>query len=183
MREIHVQLDEADAIAAYRLFWSVALRRRYLHVVLPILIVVLTWVYGTGRGIGPGRSAVLMAEIAAVLIACVGLIALIAYFIVVPRRARRGFRQNYMLREPMVLTPDDHALHIVQASARGQRPWSSFTAWAENRLVLMLLSTDQLFFWIPKRVLDASELTAIRANLARAGIPRARGLVRDGRTR
>ncbi len=171
---IRLQLSEADAVAAYRLYWAIVMKRRRIHIWLTLIIIAIIWLYGTGQGAGAGRTMATMAEVASVVLASITLMFLIAYFIIVPRRARRSFRQNHMLREEMLLTFDDEALHSVQASAKGHRQWTTFLAWAEDRTTLLLLSTDQLFFFLPKRALTTDDLVDVRTNLARAGIPRAR---------
>ena len=180
MTNIHLQLNEADAVAAYRLYWRIVMRRRRMHILLPLMIIVVSLLYGTGYGTGTIQTIATVAAVAGIAVALITLMFLIVQLILVPRRARRSFRQNYMLREDMLLTVDDEALHSVQASAKGQRPWRTFLAWAENGSVLLLLSTDQLFFFIPRRVLSAEDLDGIRSKLARAGVPQARALPLPG---
>ena len=181
MTEIRLLLKEADAIAAYRLYWTVVMRRRWVHIWLPLAIIFISLFYGTGYRASAVETVATVAELAGVGIAAIALICSIAYFILVPRRARRSFRQNHMLREEMLLTVDDEALHVVQASARGRRQWTTFRSWAENKRTLLLLSTDQLFFFLPKLALTADDLVAMHACLARAGVKRARTLSFSGR--
>ena len=177
MTGIRLQLHEVDAIAAYRLYWAVVMRRRRVHVWLPLMIILISLFYGTGSRASAVQTVATVVEIAGVGIAAIALVCFVAYFILVPRRARRSFRQNHMLREEMLLTVDDEALHVVQVSARGRRRWETFHSWAEDRRMLLLLSTDQLFFFLPKPALTADVLAATRANLERAGVARARTLL------
>lgn len=63
------------------------------------------------------------------------------------------------------MTIDDDGLHVSNGIGVQDNPWDWFRYVQENSRSIVLVMTSQDYFFIPKRLLSADELTALRDHL------------------
>ena len=97
--------------------------------------------------------------------AFLGLIAaalcLILTYFLLPKRARRSFRQHKSLHGEVKLRWDESEITFETAQAFSRHQWSDFVKSAENRHVVLFFQTDNLFNFIPKRVLGQDAIASL----------------------
>lgn len=86
--------------------------------------------------------------------------------------ARRTLEQRRELATPIQWTFDDAALRIETRFTRSQFPWDALSGWREDKHVLLVYISDQLFHAVPKDQLEAGQVAALRSALESNGVPR-----------
>ncbi len=71
--------------------------------------------------------------------------------ILLPRQARRIYRQQQSLQRPYRFMVGDDGTQAVSATVTGSHPWSDYTRWIEGPDQFLLYLSDVLFVIIPKR--------------------------------
>jgi hypothetical protein len=79
--------------------------------------------------------------------------------------ARKMFRQSANLHEPMTVEWTADHLEYTAETWTMKRGWSSFTAWCEAEVGLVMLRADGGFSFLLRRTLSESEIAAIRGIL------------------
>lgn len=85
-------------------------------------------------------------------------------YLFIPRRARRIFLQQKNLHNEVALQWSDGGVSFKSAKGSSNFSWSDFIRIAENRHAIILLQSDALFNFIPKRVLSSDEVASIMAH-------------------
>lgn len=97
----------------------------------------------------------------------VGAVACVAIgFVLLPRRARRLFRQQKTLQGEFVLDWSPQGARFVSSKGTSDLLWSDYIDWAENDGVFILTINDGLYHFVPKRVLDAAQIDDLRDTLS-----------------
>ena len=166
-------LTAADTTAAYRRHsWSQVLSVRSLVGGLIALVVI------TGLAFVAIPLQDIDWIIAIVGAACVGAIALPAAMIWlrIPVMARRIHSQQASLHDAITVTWSDAGLASKNRTSNSLTPWANYRRWREDRRVILLYHSDQLFQFIPKRTLSEAQIVALRTLAAQSHVP---GAVRD----
>jgi hypothetical protein len=90
------------------------------------------------------------------------------------RLALRYFRASRAAQQETKVSWTETRLRLEQIDSHQDRPWTDTRDWAENEVVLVLLSHGPVFSAFPKRSLSEAQLDDIRTCLARAGVPKAK---------
>lgn len=85
-----------------------------------------------------------------------------------PGKVRKLFAQYKGIDEPAELSWDADFLTGRSARGEGKRKWAEYARFAENKEVMLLYITDQLWEVYPKRIFEASQLEEFR-RFARRG--------------
>lgn len=150
-----VTFDARDYVRAYYL----ALRpRRWLRwlgyplVVAYVLIAIVTlW-----QAVRDGRGW----ELAAVLWG-IGAYWLVRYFVLLPRRWRRLYRQQKTAGLPTEILVTSEGFRSKSELGEVTIPWSYMHKWRRGRHAVLLYHSDVLFNILPKRVMPAEEVEAL----------------------
>ena len=150
---LQVQLVEDDYVEATRLCcrWK-WIRSPALAVVvlLPLLIVLDA---PTGVTVGAALGVLIAVPV--------------VYFIAIPWRARKIFRQQVNLQYPFEIEWDEETISFSSKSGSFVAPWQEFRKWKENDSMLLLFHSDVLYQMIPKRAFaNPAELETFRGIVA-----------------
>src|SRR5689334_20231291 len=81
-----------------------------------------------------------------------------AFVRIAPRvSSRRQFQSNPSAQPPMTIEVSDLGLTLNSSYADSKLSWSAFVAWAEGKLVFVLLPQPRTYFPIPKRAFTADQ--------------------------
>jgi hypothetical protein len=154
------QLNENDFADAQRSH----LRKRYGKVgIVPLvgfgLLVVLGLVGGVSWLIDQKSEAARQMAPMAILLVLFSLITLwpwsgIPY--------RRQFRKIKALHLPIQISVTDTEISYASQNGQSKISWSAIEAWRESKSIFMLYTQPSVFSILPKRVLNADEITAFR---------------------
>ena len=157
----------ADAVAVSRGSSVLGLKRRRFHVRLAILVIV-----GVAAGIFFDWLAdqpvtlrdALTGGLAA--LAWMGVLVVLLYLLL-PRRSRRHFRQQRSLDQPFTFRWNSDGIVFSSASSHSELAWTQYHDWFETRAVFAFGLSEQLYHWVPKRVMDDVEIEDLRDTAAR----------------
>ena len=79
------------------------------------------------------------------------------FFIIIPYRSRRIYRQQKSLHQEHQFEWDDQFVYFHSNDVEGKVRWADFIKVKENRNMLSLYYSDTLFNMIPKRCFSKSE--------------------------
>jgi len=89
------------------------------------------------------------------------------YFVFLPRRIRKLYKQQRVLHEPHEIMFDATGISTTYSLANGTLPWSHVHKWRESKDLLLVYHSDAMFSIFPKRHFDPpSELDRFRELLA-----------------
>jgi hypothetical protein len=100
----------------------------------------------------------------------VGAVLMIQRFIVVPRFARKTWREFKLLRETMTLSLGEEGFAIQQPSAHVDAFWQDMIAWDENARILAIYITRQLAYVLPKLDVGPDHIDYARERLIESGL-------------
>jgi hypothetical protein len=90
-------------------------------------------------------------------------------FLLLPRRARKLFRQQRTLHHEMSFSWSDGGSEWRRGSSVTDTPWADYHRWMETPETFLLYVNDILFHFVPKRALDSVQADDLRATLAAQG--------------
>lgn len=154
MIEANGTLEASDYVRAQYL--NMRPRRTYMVLGLVVLSLFLWAIWYTFFGGGPrGMTGYVLLAAAAYLI--------LNFFVYIPWKARKTFRQQKSLQREMTLRFDDSGLAIEAENSQGRIPWSDFLKWKENDRLFLLYISDPLYHMVPKRLFkSSSEVDSVR---------------------
>jgi len=97
---------------------------------------------------------------------------ILGMYILIPRRARRTFQQQKTAHAEMTVRWSTDALTLVTPFGETRYPWANLHGWAESTDTVLVLASDTVSYFIPKRALSNSSLVHVRATLSASGLPR-----------
>jgi len=159
--------EAADYVAASRAGWWRSVRRRRFRIQVAIGLLIVT-LLGITLGLvfqlddKPVLIAMMIGGYIGWLIACVGI-----GYLMLPRRARRLFRQQKALDQEFVVSWSPHGAKFISPKASSDLAWGDYLDWAENDGAFILTINDGLYHFVPKRVLDATQTADLRDALVR----------------
>ena len=141
-----VQLTADDYLAALRLhrrrvYWFG--RFRWLFWTVFLFLVIAFGLMGSGSS--AWSTPVL-------LMLFVGAMWLVTERVMLPRQARRIYRQQQSLQRPYRVTIADEGTEAVSSTSRGRHAWSDYQKWIEGPDQFLLYLSDIMFVIIPKRL-------------------------------
>jgi hypothetical protein len=172
--EFTVTLREDDLYRAMRL--ATANRRArplLLAALLCALLIALLLMLSPGSVCVLLRSPLSMMLIGAVVLAAfLVTLALAARGPLWRSMARRTLAQRRELATPIEWAFDDNGLRVATRFTRSDFPWDALAGWREDRDVLLVYLSDQLFHTVPKDQIDEAQVSALRTALESHGVPR-----------
>lgn len=167
MMTIHGQLTEQDYLQAQQLHRQISGWVRSLpYVMLALWVVDLILV---GLKASQGRPGFLLALLPVALFFLI--IQLLPKFLL-PRQAKRLFRQNQEISAPLAMEFSEKGTKFTNSFGHNERSWSHFVKWKEDEQALLLYHSDQTFNLIPKRLLaEADGLSFVREQLQKHQVP------------
>jgi hypothetical protein len=94
------------------------------------------------------------------------------HYLLLPRRAKRLYRQQKTLQQLYRYSWTDEGLTLTTPTSTGRYAWSQFHRWADGQTAVLFSLNEQLFFFVPRRVLDDGRATDLKAILERSGLQR-----------
>lgn len=79
------------------------------------------------------------------------------FFVYVPWKTRRTFRQQKSLQRRITWNFDDSGLGIESETGQGRIPWADIHKWKENDHLYLLYVSDALYYMIPKRLFSSTD--------------------------
>lgn len=89
-------------------------------------------------------------------------ILLASCYLLLPRQTRRLFRQQRTLDHDFECAWDDKGFHQRWPGGTVTTTWPEYHLWFESKAVIAFGLNEQLYHFIPKRVLDEAALSDIR---------------------
>ncbi len=149
-------VTEGDVVCAQRLHATPKTSLSVFLVVVAVIIVVGTYAGGllsAGAAIGG-------------MVGMLGWLAIL-FFIIIPYRAKRIFRQQKSLHLNHKFWWDNEMVFFQSEDSEGKIRWADFTKVKENRKMLLLYHSDTLFNLVPKHCFSTREdLEAFKACLS-----------------
>src|SRR5688500_9877194 len=90
----------------------------------------------------------------------------LATYLLLPRRAGRLYRQHKTLQQPWTYGWSEAGLSVDTANGHTLHPWPDFHRWLVGRRMVLLFVNDQLFFFLPRRLLEDSAVEELRSLVA-----------------
>ncbi len=97
----------------------------------------------------------------------------IYFFVVIPWRTNRSYRQNRFLDHKDEYRIDETGIHTKSDLGTSDMPWDHFHKWKESKRLLLLYPTDTMYLLFPRRLFDAEGWEAFRT-LAREKLKKLR---------
>ena len=88
----------------------------------------------------------------------------------IPVMARRIYKQQRALHDEITVGWDAAGLHTRTGMGDARLPWAAYHRWREDTAVILRYQSDLLFQFIPKRVVTAAQVGALRGYAAAAGV-------------
>lgn len=149
-----VQLEEADIVNATALSMRWGVRMWSLLLCSTVILF--------GFGVWALLSSALVFGIFFIVLPVWAWLLLgIGKFFLIPRRARKRFKQSKGLQRPYTISPEKDTLNIRGQTGYNNTPWSDFLKWREDKLVFLIYSPNGTFRVIPKRVFFDSDAAGI----------------------
>lgn len=171
--EITFTPSEKDYADANRDWFRANLRRPRPWIALVLLVLFsaaigggVTWLDGNGEEVAATAIGF------ALLGSFVFLLVYVATYLTLPRRTRRLYRQHKTLQQPWTYSWSEAGLGVDTANGRTLHPWPDFHRWLVGRRTVLLFVNDQLFFFLPRRLLDDSSVDELRSLAGAATVPR-----------
>lgn len=96
------------------------------------------------------------------------------YFVLVPGRARKIFKQQKTLHREIDAAWSEAGYGAQNAPSADPlaavTPWGDYARWRENEDIVLFFHSDAMFQMLPKRALDPAQLEDIRACARAAGL-------------
>jgi hypothetical protein len=179
--EITFTPSEKDYADANRESLRAQLRRprHWLTLVLLILFGAgiaagVTWLDGGREVVGPMAIsfAVAVGIGVAVVAALTSLVIYVTTYLLLPRRAGRLYAQQKTLQQPWTYAWSEAGLSVDTVNGHALYPWPDFHRWLVSRRMVLLFLNDQLFFFLPRRLLDDSAVEELRSLVAASSVAR-----------
>lgn len=172
--EITFQPTEADYLTAAKAFYLRQVRsHRFFGRLAMLVAFVFTLVVGALLLLGTPVLEALMSGIVGALSGLVALVPCLGLnYLLLPRRARRLFKQSKSQHQPMTFgwSANDSFWHSAHAEQR--LPWLHYHRWRETGSVYLLYLNDTLYQFVPRHILTAGQDTDLRETLIASGLPR-----------
>lgn len=161
--EVGFAPEERDYIDAARANFSVAIRRpRFLRGWAIFTLIAALFGLGLGWVLGLSNDSWSMAAgygaLAFVLLPLLSGISLL----LLPRRVRRLFQQQHRLNRHNVFTWNDREVSLRSDIGAQTLDWNGYYAWSENTAMFLFYLNEQLYQFLPKRVLTDDQITDLR---------------------
>ncbi len=169
MKPACYHITEADFVAFQQLLAARAAPR------FAVLMAVVAAV-ASAIGVILGVPAIAIGAFGGAIVGAIGL-PLIARWLVIPRQARKVYREYDLIQEDMTLNLTADGFVISQPSGSVTVGWQSVVLWHENDLLLTLHPTRNLAYILPKAALGEGAIAILKERLV------AHGLTRQGKPR
>ncbi|MCP3734120.1 YcxB family protein [Sphingomonas sp. RP10(2022)] len=162
-------IDERDHLASLRAANVRQLRsRRFLIRITTLSIVAASVLGGILFAVGEYPWTAVIAVVSGVIGGLAALALLIGLtWLLLPRRARRLYRQNRLLQRQVTARWSDAGLEWETSSGHTRLGWDDVHAWQSDTRVTLVYLTDLLFRMIPAHALDSDARQDLVATLAR----------------
>lgn len=157
------QLTEAEAVEAVKFVTHRRLFRQHRFGWIIAALVVVTIC-----AIAMQKDVIAGAALFALLVAPIWLGVLL--FWLVPRHAKRHYRQSVTMKDQNELTWDDAGLTITCEHGSTIYKWPEWRGWGESHSLLILFQSEALYNILPKRALEPAEIEAIKRRLTDAKV-------------
>ena len=84
-------------------------------------------------------------------------------FVVIPWRTTKHYQQNRFLTHAAECRIDEAGLHARSDLGTTEIPWDHLHRWKENNRLILLYSTDAMYFIFPRRLFVPAEWEEFRA--------------------
>jgi hypothetical protein len=172
MTEYRSQLTEDDLASANRVWLSWRRSRKYYLVIFTIFFAVFAFSFVPKLETEDKTSIIVTLAFDTILaVAAISVITGLTY-VLVPRRARKLFRQQKSLHAEASIGWSDKGFSYKSELTSSLHPWTHYRQWGENKDVLVMFLTDTQFNLVPKRDIPDGALEELKSLLAKAGIQR-----------
>lgn len=172
--EVTFTPSETDYVAALALNFRHQVRSRALlrpmAIVIGVAVLVLIVVAIVVDGDPLGTAAVALGGVAGGIGAVLIVIAINR--LLLPRTARRLFRQQKSLHREHVFVWDDVGTQWRSSVGDVRLGWGDYHRWIDGKDTILLFLNDQLFHFLPARVFDPVRFANLRATIIASEVPR-----------
>ncbi|HEX8240544.1 MAG TPA: YcxB family protein [Allosphingosinicella sp.] len=172
--EVSFTPSERDYVDANRDWYRTLFkgRRGILKLAVPIAVGIslgsfFSWIAGEAASSFP-----YIVFVYAMLGLIVGLMMYSFLYLTLPRRAARLFRQQKTFQQCFQYMWSDDGITLRTPSSEARYAWSQIYRWADGRTALLLFFNEQIFYFIPRRVLGPEEWADLKAAVESGGIER-----------
>jgi hypothetical protein len=86
----------------------------------------------------------------------------VSYFLLAPRSARKIYRQQKSLQQPLTFSWSPAGLKVTSEAGEWLTPWDHYLRRAENDEILLFYQSPRLFQMLPKRALTPEQVADLR---------------------
>ena len=169
--EIRFTATERDYVDANRDWYRATLkgRRGLVRLGFPVLTAV---VVGAILSLLDGDAAAFPWTLAVYVLLGILVVILIhaTCYLTLPWQARRLFRQQKSLHQPLRFRWSSHGLDTEARTGSSHHDWADFHRWFVGRKTLLLFVNDRLFIFLPRHRLDDAAVDELRSLVAGAGV-------------
>ncbi|MDR6869679.1 hypothetical protein J2Y55_000672 [Bosea sp. BE125] len=159
-RSVSFTLTADDYVAANKLHVLNFYRDRFRLAVIAagVLLYVLFIVSDYASGWSFGTFAGIVHLFAFFLL----LMPFLSYFLFAPDIARKTFRKQKSLQQPLTWSWSEAGLKVTSDGGEWLTPWDHYLKRAENAEIFLFYQAPRLFQMVPKRVLTPEQLAELR---------------------
>ncbi len=170
--EVSFTPTESDYVAANRTWLLRELRRPRRIMALSIVTLACAVLGGILATAGDGEISPTATVIVAGLVGAGAMAGIYIYsYALMPRRAGRLYRQQVTLQKPLHYGWSEEGITFRSANGAGSMAWADLHRWTDDRGMFLFFLNDQLFYFLPHRVLGPEQVADLRATATALGPP------------
>jgi YcxB-like protein len=173
MTPIKYALLPADVLAAARLGF-IRIYRKNLFRNAAIVIAIAAVISGAGEYLDGFVLASFLEGFGILTAIYAGLFVIlvpITWYILLPRRTKKTFRQMPAISLEQTLSWDDEAIMISSSHGQMRVPCKEFHRWAANDKQIIIYPADHVFYVLPRRIFASEQdFAALAELLHRSGV-------------
>lgn len=107
--------------------------------------------------------------------AMIGLVGLtawlpLAYFVFLPRQARKIYDQQKTMQHPVEASWSSEAYSAATPVTASTVPWGEYYGWCADETIILLMHSPVMFQMIPRYALSPAQLTDLTDHIKRSGL-------------
>jgi hypothetical protein len=97
---------------------------------------------------------------------------LLSYFVLIPRQARKIYREDKHLQHPIEASWTQDAYFASNATGTNTIPWSDYYGWSADEKMVLLMQSPAVFQMLPRHALSNEQAADLIGHLENSGLCR-----------
>jgi multidrug efflux pump subunit AcrB len=159
-RSVTVTLSADDYAIANKLFVLNSAKTPAVLATLALLVILyVLLLIAPSAGYALGELGQLVRDIALAILILAVAISLLNYLFLAPYAARSTYQKQKTLHYPVTFSWSEAGLKATGSNGEWTVPWGDYLKLAENAQIILFYQSPRLFQMLPKRVLEAEQVT------------------------